>query len=175
MRRSLILVTLPMLGAATTDFQEVDASKLPNIPGPSTTQMTDPARGLGFSGMDARIRTQARRAGTIQPAVALPPGQLKVRDKVSDASGWKAYRVEVPPYGSIHFRLRGLHEGWFVVRTVNKWGIMEEGMLQNLINTGNPEASYTNPSKSIKSIYFVVDTTELNMAGEDYTLEVTTS
>ncbi|MBL0209766.1 MAG: hypothetical protein IPQ13_02465 [Holophagaceae bacterium] len=175
MRHPLLLLALPMLGAAASDFQEVDASKLPNIPGPSASQLSDPARGMGFSGLDAKIRTQARRAGTVQPAVALPPGPLKVKDKVSDVAGWKAYRVEVPSHGSIHMRLRGLHEGWFVVRTINKWGVMEEGMLQNLIKTGNPEASYTNPTMKARTIYFVVDTTELNMAGEDYTLEVTTS
>lgn len=175
MRRSFILIALPLLGAVTTDFKEVDASKLPNIPGPSTTRMTDPARGLDFTGIDARIRTQARRAGSIQPAVALPSGSLKVKDKVADVTGWKAYRVEVPAGGSIHMRMRGLHEGWFVIRTVNKWGAMEEGMLQNMIKTGNPEARYTNPTKVAKTIYFVVDTTELSIFGEEYTLEVTVS
>lgn len=175
MRRLLILATLPLLGAATTDFKEVDASKLPNITGPSTKRMSDPARGLGFTGLDARIRTQARRAGTIQPAVALPPGSLMVKDKVADVSGWKAYRVEVPAGGSIHMRLKGLHQGWFLVRTVNKWGMLEEGMLQNEIKTGNPEARYTNPTREAKTVFFVVDTTELNTQGEEYTLEVTTS
>ncbi len=175
MLRSLILLALPLLGPVSTDLKEVDASKLPGIPGPSTTRMTDPARGLDFKGIDARIRTQARHMGTIQPAVALPPGSLKVTDKVADAAGWKAYRVEVSAGGSIHMRLRGLHEGWFVIRTVNKWGNMEEGMLKNLIKTGNPEARYTNATNGARSIYFVVDTTELNIIGEEYTLEVTVS
>ena len=175
MRRSSILIALPLLSAVATDFKEVDASRLPNIPGPSTTRMIDPARDLNFTGIDARIRSQSRHAGSIQPAVALPEGSLKVKDKVADVSGWKAYRVEVPARGSIHMRLRGLHEAWFVLRTVNRWGSLEEGMLQNVIKTGNPEARYTNPTKGIKTIYFVVDTTELNTVGEEYTLEVTVS
>jgi hypothetical protein len=137
--------------------------------------MTDPARGLDFKGIDARIRTQARHMGSVQPAVALPPGSLKLNDKVADAAGWKAYRAEVPAGGSIHMRLFGPHQAWFVVRTVNKWGAMEKGMLQNVIKTGNPEARYTNPTKETKIIYFVVDTTELNILGEEYTLEVAVS
>jgi hypothetical protein len=98
-----------------------------------------------------------------------------VKDKVMDVAGWKAYRVDVPAGGSIHMRLRGLHEAWFVLQTVNKWGALEEGMLQNRITTGNPEAQYKNPTKDTKTIYFVVDTTELNPIGEEYTLEVTVS
>ena len=62
-----------------------------------------------------------------------------------------------------------------MVRTVNKWGALEAGMLQNVIKTGNPEARYTNPTQEAKSIYFVVDTTELNILGEEYSLEVTVS
>lgn len=67
-------------------------------------------------------------------------------------------------------RLRGLHEG-----TVNKWGSLETGMLQNQIKTGNPEARYKNPTHETKTIFFIVDTTELNTVGEEYTLEVTVS
>ena len=175
MRSSYILVALPMLGAVITDFKEVDASTLPKVPGPSTTKMADPAQGMDSAGTDARIRFQARHASSVQPAVALPQGSLKVKDKVADLSGWKAYRVEVPSAGSIHMRLRGTHEGWFVIRTVNKWGGLEEGMLQNKIKTGNPEARYTNPGKEAKTIFFVVDTTEMNIIGEEYILEVTVS
>ncbi len=175
MRRLLILTALPLVGAAATDFREVDASKLPNVPGPTTTRMPDPARDINFTGIDAKIRTQARRTASIQPAVALPPGSLKVKDKVADVAGWKAYRVDVPAGGSIHMRLRGPHEAWFVIRTANKWGTLEKGMLQNIIKTGNPEARYKNPTQATQTIYFVVDTTELNTVGEEYTLEVTVS
>ncbi|MBL0313137.1 MAG: hypothetical protein IPP78_10590 [Holophagaceae bacterium] len=175
MRRLCILVILPLMGATATDFQEIDGSKLPNVPGPFTSRMADPARDMNFNDIGARIRTQARHAGSITPAVALPQGSLKVKDKVADVSGWKAYRVEVPVGGAVHMRLRGHHEGWFVVRTMNKWGSLEKGMLQNVIKTGNPEARYANPTKEAKTIYFVVDTTELNTVGEEYTLEVTVS
>ena len=170
-----LLFSLPLLAMVQTEFKEVDGSKLPSVPGPSTTRMADPARGLDFSGLDAKIRTQARRTGSVSPAVALPAGSLKVKDSVSDIAGWKAYQVDVPAKGSIHIRLRGLHEAWFKVSTVNRWGNLEEGMLQNKILTGNPEARYTNPTAQTKTIYFVVDTTELNMQGEAYTLEVTVS
>ena len=88
-------------------------------------------------------------------------------------AGWKAYRVDVPAKGAIHVRLRGEHEAWFRVGTVNQWGVLEKGMLQNVIPTGNPEASYKNPKDETVSIFFIVDTTELNVQGETYTLEVT--
>lgn len=45
-------------------------------------------------------------------------------------------------------------------------------MLQNLIPTGNPEASYTNPKKVTNTIFFVVDTSELGAEAEPYTLVV---
>ncbi len=175
MRRSFVLLAIPLLAAATSDIKEIDASKLPSVPGPSTTPMADPARDLAFTGLDAKIRTQSRHTGSILPTVALPPGSLKLKDKVADVSGWKAYRVDVPAGGSIHMRLRGSHEGWFVLRTVNKWGNQEAGMLQNQIKTGNPEARYKNPTQETKTIFFIVDTTELNTLGEEYTLEVNVS
>lgn len=176
MRGPFILVlTLPLLAAGQTDPKEIDGTKLPNVPGPSTTSMADPAAGLGPQGIDARIRSQARRIGSVQPAVALPFASLKVKDAVPDAAGWKAYRLDVPAKASIHVRLRGLHEAWFKLRAVNRWGNLEEGMLQNKILTGNPEASYKNPTTETKTIFIVVDTTELNTQGEAYTLEVTVS
>ncbi len=175
MRLSPLLLSISLWAVAPLDIKQIDATKLPNIPGPQASQMTDPARGLNFTGIEAQIRTQDRRSGSVQPAVALPPGSLKVSDQMTGVAGWKAYRVEVPAKGSVHVRLHGNHEAWFQVRAVNRWGVLEKGMLQNVIPTGNPEARYLNPKNETMSVYFVVDTTELNMQGEAYTLDVTVS
>ncbi len=178
MRRLLLLVTIPAMAAAQTplpELPEIDVKSLPRIPGPMTDHLGDPSRGIGTSAFDTQIRAQARHAGTVEPAVALPPGSLKLQDAVSYPAGWKAYRVDVPAHGAIHARLRGNHEAWFRVRTVNRWGSLEKGMLQNKIPTGNPEASYKNPTGDAKSIYFIVDTTEADLHEEPFTLEIRVS
>jgi hypothetical protein len=124
--------------------------------------------------MDATLRARARRGVNI-PAVALPAGSLRLKDHINDVSGWKAYRLEVPAGGGFKVRLHGLHEAWFLVKVLNRWGNLEEGMLQNRIPTGNPEASYKNPKGTPNTVYIVVDTTETNMQGEEFTLTITRS
>lgn len=72
-------------------------------------------------------------------------------------AGWIAYGFRVPAGESIHVRLRHSNEGWFRLAMMNKWGSLEQGMLQNLIPTGNPEVKYTNPTKEARSVYVLVD------------------
>ncbi len=77
---------------------------------------------------------------------------------VSDyPAGWTAYGFRVPSGENIHVRLTHSNEGWFRLGMTNKWGSLEEGMLQNLIPTGNPEVKYHNPSKETRSVYVIVD------------------
>ncbi len=77
---------------------------------------------------------------------------------VSDyPAGWTAYGFRVPAGENLHVRLTHSNEGWFRLGMVNKWGSLEEGMLQNLIPTGNPEVTYRNPSKETRSVYVIVD------------------
>jgi hypothetical protein len=158
--------------AAAGELPEIEAKILTTVPGPWVSNYHDPSRGFGNDRIESRIRAGARRTLSI-PALALPQGSARVLDKVQDIAGWKAYRIDVPPGGTVKARLHGVHEGWFVVRTVNKWGSIEEGMLRNLIPTGNPEASYTNPKTETNTIFFVVDTTEQSIQGEAYRLDVT--
>lgn len=72
-------------------------------------------------------------------------------------AGWKAYGFRVPAGESIHVRLNHANEGWFRLSMVNKWGGLEQGMMQNLIPTGNPEVKYANPTDKTRSIYVIVD------------------
>lgn len=183
MRRAAILL-LAAAGLAAADAPPVlKAQDLPKVPGPLTSRFThqpryqDPAAlGAGRDDLQLRIRDSARNGGSSIPAVGLPSGSVHVAgDAVGIVAGWKAYRVDVPVGTSVHFRLRSAHEGWFRVRAANKWGDLGPGMLQNIISTGNPEASYKNPGKAQETIYFVVDTSELSAQNENYDLDVTWS
>ncbi|GEM_PF-1885053 len=102
----------------------------------------------------AEIRYMARRgyipvthggdAGEIVGASYLP-------------AGWRAYAFVVPGKEKLHVRLHHTNEGWFRLAMVDRWGQMREGMLQNLITTGNPEVSYTNPADLANTVYVLVD------------------
>lgn len=178
MRTALSFFLAPLLAAQQAAAPKPIAGKdLPAVPGPfverycSTPGYHDPAADPSNPPVQMEIRTSARRGPSI-PARALPAGPVAVSDIVGSAAGWKAYRVEVPAGARVHARIHSAHDGWFLVRTVNRMGALEEGMLQNLIGTGNPEATYTNPRKETHTIFFVVDTSELGAESEPYTLQV---
>lgn len=182
MRTALCLLLTPILAAQAPAAgkpapKELAGKDLPSIPGPFVDRYCgapgyhDPAAGPGNSQIQMQIRESARRGPSI-PARALPAGPLIVKDVVGSAAGWKAYQVVVPPGAKVHARIHSDHDGWFLIRTVNRMGALEEGMLQNLHGTGNPEASYTNPKKEPNTIFFVVDTTEADAVSEPYDLVV---
>ncbi|MBS1784681.1 MAG: hypothetical protein JST24_04545 [Acidobacteria bacterium] len=171
-------IALPLvLPLMATQTPEVAGKDLKKVPGPLVDRYCgapgyhDPAAGPGNSPLQMEIRSAARRGPSI-PALALPEGPVTVSDTVGSIAGWKAYRVEVPAGTKVHARIHCAHNGWFLVRTVARMGNLEQGMLQNLIPTGNPEASYTNPKKVTNTIFFVVDTSELGAEAEPYTLVV---
>jgi hypothetical protein len=90
-------------------------------------------------------------------------------------SGWWAYGFVVPPQGKLHVRLHHPNEGWFRLLMVDRWGeSRRQGMLQNLIPTGNPEVSYTNPMAAPNTVYVIVDDPGwMSSEKNPYTLEVT--
>jgi len=164
----ILLFPLCLLQASPAP-QVIEAKTLPIVPGPMAPKGPDLAGGSGDS-IQMALRRSARNGSL--PAVDLPSGPLELRDSMSAIPGWKAYRIEVPPHAKVKARLKGLHEAWFRVLTVNKWGEIEEGMLQNRIPTGNPEASYLNPKAERRTVYFVVDSTDLGVQGETFSLFV---
>jgi hypothetical protein len=168
MRAATLLLTSALL-CRGQEIPEVEGKTLPVVPGPMTERMPDPARGLGRTSLEDQIRRQARRTASL-PAVAVPAAPVAVLDRIHDPAGWRAYRVEVPAKGTVHARLTGNHEAWFQVRVVNRWGQLEQGMLQNRIPTGNPEASFINPKPEAVTVYFVVDTTETGSQNEAFRL-----
>jgi len=167
-----LLLVPGLLLAQAPEPRKVEGKDLKAVPGPmtGTPRLADPVGRLGNSRMELEIRRSARNTGYV-PAVVLPEGDLAIDHKVVQPAGWQAYQVDVAPGERLHARLKGIHEAWFLVRCVNRQGQVEEGMLQNLIATGNPEASYKNPGKTMKTVYLVVDTSELQ-ADEHYTLTV---
>ncbi|NTV74398.1 MAG: hypothetical protein HGA66_09350 [Holophaga sp.] len=72
-------------------------------------------------------------------------------------AGWRSYAFVVPGKQKLHVRLRHTNEGWFRLAMVDRWGQMREGMLQNLIPTGNPEVTYANPVDLANTVYVIVD------------------
>lgn len=152
---------------------KVEASSLKVVPGPMVPQDGDTALGPGHGDVTLELRRSARRSGTV-PAVALPSGEVIVEDHMDNQpAGWKAYRAEVGPRGSVHVRLKAVREGWFRVSCVNKWGQVEAGMLQNKIPTGNPEARFHNPKAETVTVWFIVDILDPDTRNEPYTLLVT--
>ncbi len=149
----------------------IPAKELKAVPGPVAPTYPDPARGLDSGRMELEMRRTARHASV--PTVALPMGASLIEDQANSIPGWKGYRAEVAPQSILHMRLKALHEAWFQVRVVSRWGRHQMGMLHNRIPTGNPEASFRNFTDQMQTVYFIVDTTQTSIHGEPYTLQVT--
>lgn len=160
-----------MLCLALEDPPLLEGSKLAVVPGPLAPHGPDVAAGPGSNSIEASIRLRSRHSGSV-PAVAVPSLPSTIEDKVAFVSGWKAYLVSAPPGATVKARLRSDHEGWFLVRTVNRWGTLEKGMLQNRIPTGNPEATFINTKNESTTFYFIVDTTEIGAEREPFRLEL---
>jgi hypothetical protein len=167
---SFTAVTAGAAIARAGEIPVVEAKTLAKVPGPTLSGRDDPASTMGADRMDLRMRRSARSMGRAETSV-VPSLPVAIHDRISAPDGRKAYQVTVPPGAKIHARLDSKHRGWFRVSTVNQWGRMEEGMLQNKIPTGNPEATFINSRKEAYTLYFVVDTA---MVGVDdaYTLAI---
>lgn len=98
----------------------------------------------------------ASRRGAL-PVVKVPEDAGSIQGVTWVPSGWRAYGIPVPPGEKVHVRLKHPMEGWFRLQMVNQWGTLEQGMLQNLLNSGNPEVSYTNLFKAPRAVYIIVD------------------
>lgn len=165
-------LSLPVLlvQAAPAPIPDIEAKDLPPAPrGPMTPTVPD-------GGADASALGQARRGarrGPSVPALQLPAGSVRVKDKVPDISGWRAYAIEVPGGGTVKAHVVEGRKAWFRVLGLNAWGREEPGLLQNRIPTGEPLATYKNPGSEPRTVYFIVDTLDANMVGEPFTLEIT--
>jgi phage antirepressor YoqD-like protein len=150
--------------------QEIEASALPVVNGPMAPKYPKYSDTMHSSG-DAQIRDLARMAGRV-PAVALPDGDLIVSDRINNTAGWKAYQAVVPSGQTVKIRLKSRREAEFQVKTFNKWGRPEKGMLLNDFHQRDPGITYKNSSKETKTVYFVV-INNLNMFDETFALHVT--
>ena len=95
--------------------------------------------------------------GGFVPCTRMADDASEVSDYADFPSGWKGYAFVVPANGTLHVKLDHVNRGWFRLVMMNKWGDLEAGMLKNLIPTGNPEVTYTNPSNEIKAVYIIAD------------------
>lgn len=167
------LFLLPALIAQTPTSQAplrvIEAKDLPAAArGPMPPEGPDHGAESGTLGA---ARHMARKGPSI-PALQLPAGSVRVKDKIPDISGWRAYAIEVPAGGSVEVEVVEGNRPRYRVRAVNSWGREEQGMLQNRIWKGRPVASYNNPGPGAKTVYFIVDTTDANMTGEAFEAEV---
>ena len=103
----------------------------------------------------AEIQWMARRGSvTVQPVAE----EIKALEGVAwFPAGWAAYGFCVPAGDSLKVSLEHPNRGWFRLLMVNKWGQMEQGMLQNALHTYEPVVTYTNPSKETRAVYVIVD------------------
>jgi len=150
--------------------QDYDASKLPKVNGPRPPSYGDPASNAG----ESPERGQARRKSTID-AVALPEGDAIIKDKMDSEAGWKAYQATIPVGQTVKVSLTSSNPDWFVVKTANRLGQAEKGMTPHSVRTIEPQTTYTNSSKETKTVYFIVDTANLDAAKLSYSLRVTVS
>jgi len=164
-------ILLPLLLALQSQPAEpLQAGTLKSIVGPLAPHYPDPASGIGSDRFSMRMRHSARQGNV--PAVEVPAGTSVLADRINNMAGWKAYQLQVPGKASVKLRLRSDHEAWFRMTALNRWGRMEEGMLQNRIYHGVPEATYNNPKDTPGTVYFVVDTTSADPMSDPYTLEI---
>ena len=167
-----LFLTVPLMSlqAPPASLPEVAAKDLaPATRGPMVPHVHDLG---GEGGPLGQARRGARRGPSIS-ALQLPAGSVRVKDIIPDISGWRAYAIEVPGGGTVKAHVVEGRKAWFRVLGVNAWGREEAGLLQNRIPTGEPQATYKNPGPETHTIYFIVDTLDTNMVGEEFTLEVT--
>jgi len=165
------LLMLPMVVLqAPAPLPVVAAKDLPQAPrGPMVPQVRDLGTEHSIFGKTRR----ASRSGPSIPALQLPASSVRVTDRIPDAAGWRAYALEVPAGGKVKVAVVEGRKAWFRVLAVNAWGQDEPGLLQNRIPKGDPQATYENPTQETRTIFFIVDTLDVNMIGERYTIDVT--
>jgi hypothetical protein len=170
----MLTMIIPILAAAVMQSQpqQVDASTLPKVAGPMPPRYADPASD-SYSSAGGLVAIRSRARGNKLSALALPEGDIIVSDKIENTAGRQAYQVIVPADNTVKVSLKAKNQDLFLVRVVNSAGNTEKGMTQNLLNKFDSEASYTNKSKKAKTIYFIVDTNELDMLDTQYTLQIT--
>ena len=137
-----------------------------NMPKPTSNNILIPGALPRFTGNPVAADWQGRdilkeiqamsRRGFIR-VVNVDARTKSLQDCSDFPAGWKAYGFAVPGRENLHVRLHHPNEGWFRLMMVDKWGRITEGMLQNLIPTGNPEVTFKNPSQNPRVVYVIVD------------------
>lgn len=103
----------------------------------------------------AEIQAVARQG--VIPVLPVPGDVDLLNDSTAIPSGWKAYGFTVPGNGELEVRLEHPNLGWFRLAMVNKWGQLQEGMLQNLIPKGFPVVTFKNPKREAQQVFIIAD------------------
>jgi len=101
------------------------------------------------------IQHMARRG--LIPVIPVSGLVDALEDTAIFPAGWKAYGFVVPAKGELEVRLTHPNLGWFRLMMVNKWGSLQEGMLQNLIPKGYPVVTFKNPKNSPQEVFVIAD------------------
>jgi hypothetical protein len=96
------------------------------------------------------------RSGLI-PVLPVSGDVDQLNDSTAIPSGWKAYGFTVPGKGELEVRLEHPNLGWFRLAMVNKWGMLQQGMLQNLIPKGSPVVTFKNPKGEAQQVFVIAD------------------
>ena len=112
---------------------------------------------LWWGHRDIMFEIQSLAREGFVPCTLVADDALEVSDYANFPSGWKGYAFVVPAKGTLHVSLNHVNRGWFRLVMMNKWGNLQEGMLQNLIPTGNPEVTFKNLKDEAQAVYVVTD------------------
>ncbi len=122
----------------------------------------------------AEIQWMSRR-GMI-PVIPVADDAVTLQGASWYPAGWIAYGFRVPAGESLKVSLDHPNRGWFRLMMVNKWGRLEEGMLQNVVHTYEPVVTYKNPGKDNRAVYVIVDDPGwMSTEGNPFTVTVTRS
>ena len=109
----------------------------------------------GFRDLRYEIQSMSRHG--FVPTTLVADDVLDVSDYANLPQGWKGYAFVVPAKGTLRIRLNHVNRGWFRLVMMNKWGNLQEGMLQNLIYKGYPQVSFKNPKDEAQAVYVIAD------------------
>jgi len=83
--------------------------------------------------------------------------ETEIYDYAWIPAGWRGYGMVVPGHGEVRISLDHTKRGWFRLSMCNKWGQLEQGMLQNIMHVFEPVVTYKNPTDKARAIYIVAD------------------
>lgn len=150
-------ITGPTGGRGYRGFEPMEPRRRVVLAPPPLERHRNPMTGAAWQRRDIFKEMQRMARQGFIPVVPVG-GQIdSLRDVAYFPAGWKAYGFVVPAKGELEVRLDHPNLGWFRLMMVNKWGGLQEGMLQNLIPKGTPVVTFKNPKNSPQQVFVIAD------------------